>query len=226
MNTLLTLVIALGGIATGIGAIWAAIVARRQAQLSERSLTEQRQSFQEQTEIARRQAQLAEQSLTEQTERARLTLEFDLLTRLEDRSVSPHFLSRRRATAKYLLDNAFVEDDDMVEVPPLNPAAIDVCRFYEEVGDLVRVGVLRAESAWGRFGVLAQSYWLVCKPAIEKMREELEFPMMYGDFEHLCRLLADIDRERGIAAPAQEWLRQLMEEEAVRGEEPPPTTTE
>jgi hypothetical protein len=114
MNTLLTLVIALGGIATGIGAIWAAIVARRQAQLSERSLTEQRQSFQEQTEIARRQAQLAEQSLTEQTERARLTLEFDLLTRLEDRSVSPHFLNRRRAGAKYLLDNAFVEDDHMV----------------------------------------------------------------------------------------------------------------
>ena len=104
MNPLLTLVIALGGIATGIGAIWAAIVARRQAQFSERSLTEQRQSFQEQTEIARRQAQLAEQSLTEQTERARLTLEFDLLTRLEDRSVSPHFLSRRRAAAKYFLD--------------------------------------------------------------------------------------------------------------------------
>jgi hypothetical protein len=89
MNTLLTLVIALGGIATGIGAIWAAIVARRQAQLAERSLTEQ-------------------------TERARLTLEFDLLTRLEDRSVSPHFLNRRRAGAKYLLDNAFVEDDHMV----------------------------------------------------------------------------------------------------------------
>jgi hypothetical protein len=202
MNTLLTLVIALGGIATGIGAIWAAIVARRQAQLTERSLTEQ-------------------------NERSRLTLEFDLLTRLEDRSVSPHFLSRRRAASKYLLDNAFVEDDDdLVEVPPLNPAAIDVCRFYEEVGDLVSVGVLSAESAWDRFGVLAQSYWLVCKPAIEKMREEVGFPMMYGDFEHLCRLLADIDRERGIAAPTQERLRQLMEEEAVRGEEPPTTTTE
>lgn len=201
MNTLLTLVIALGGIATGIGAIWAAIVARRQAQLTERSLTEQ-------------------------NERSRLTLEFELLTRLEDRSVSSHFLSRRRAAAKYLLDNAFVEDDDeMVEVPPLNPAAIDVCRFYEEVGDLVSVGILRAESAWDRFGVLAQSYWLVCKPAIEKMRKELGFPMMYGDFEHLCCLLADIDRERGIAAPTQERLRQLMEEEAVRGEEPPTTTT-
>jgi hypothetical protein len=41
MDTLLTLVLALGGIATGIGAIWTASAARRQAQLTERSLTEQ-----------------------------------------------------------------------------------------------------------------------------------------------------------------------------------------
>jgi hypothetical protein len=45
MDTLLTLVIALGGIATGIGALWAALVARRPAQLTERS-------FKEQNEIA------------------------------------------------------------------------------------------------------------------------------------------------------------------------------
>src|SRR5215207_4911227 len=38
VDTLLTLVIALGGIATGIGAIWAALAARRQAQVTERSL--------------------------------------------------------------------------------------------------------------------------------------------------------------------------------------------
>jgi hypothetical protein len=41
MDTLLTLVLALGGIATGIGAIWTALAARCQAQLTERSLTEQ-----------------------------------------------------------------------------------------------------------------------------------------------------------------------------------------
>ena len=49
MDTFLTLVIALGGIATGIGAIWAAMLARRQ-------LSEQRRFLEEQTEIARRQA--------------------------------------------------------------------------------------------------------------------------------------------------------------------------
>jgi hypothetical protein len=93
------------------------MVARRQARLTERSLDEQRQSFREQSEIARRQAQLTEGSLTKQNERVRLNLELDLLTRLGERFESPHFLKRRRAAVKYLLDNAFVEDDSL-EVPP------------------------------------------------------------------------------------------------------------
>jgi hypothetical protein len=43
MESFLTLVIAVGGIATGIGAIWAALADRRQGQISERQaqLTEQ-----------------------------------------------------------------------------------------------------------------------------------------------------------------------------------------
>src|SRR5215204_3011086 len=97
MEALLTLVIAVGGVATGVGAIWTAMVARRQAQLTERSLSEQ-------------------------NERLRLSLELDLLTRLEDRFESPHFLSRRRVATKCLLDNAFVEED-VVEVGRLNRAA-------------------------------------------------------------------------------------------------------
>jgi|SRR5215211_3976880 len=148
MDTLLTLVIAVGGIATGIGAIWTAMlgrrqlneqrqflkeqneIARRQAQLTDQSLTEQRQSFQEQTEIARRQAQPTEQSLTEQNERSRLNLEADLLLRMRDRYDSKLFIGTRSTAAKYFLDNGFVEDD-MVGVERLNAAAIEVCNFFE-----------------------------------------------------------------------------------------------
>ena len=56
MDTFLTLVVALRGIATGIGAIWAALLTRHQAQLTEQSLAEQRQFLKEQNEIARSQA--------------------------------------------------------------------------------------------------------------------------------------------------------------------------
>ena len=43
MDTFLTLVITLGDTATGIGAIWAAPLARRQAQAAERSLAERKE---------------------------------------------------------------------------------------------------------------------------------------------------------------------------------------
>src|SRR5215210_981204 len=216
MDTFLTLVIAVGGIATGIGAIWAAVAARRQAQISERqaqlterSLAEQSQAFQEQTEVARRQTQLTEQSLAqterslaeqvqslrEQNEQARLTLEYDLLTRLTERSENPLFLNTRREAAKYLLDNAF-KDGDVVEVERLNDAVTDVCGFFEEVGELQRLGVLRAESVWNRYGFPIQALWLLCKPAIEKKRREWETPALFEEFERLFGVMAELDRER------------------------------
>jgi hypothetical protein len=205
METFLTLVIAFGGIVTGVGAIWTALIARRQAQLTE-------------------------QSLTEQNERARLNLELDLLTRLADRFDSPRFLSRRRAAARYLIGKVFV-DDDMVEVDRLNRAGWDVCGFFEDVGHLQRVGVLRVESVWNSFGSVARTYWPLCKPAIERMREERKVPTMYEEFEHLSRVVADLERKWGIEPPTKEHLRQVMEVEAVAGEdeailgEEPPTST-
>ncbi len=89
-DTFLTPVIALGGIATGIGAIWTAMLGRRQ-------LNEQRQF------------------LSEQNERARLNLTVDLLFRYVGRFESQFFPDRRRAAVRYLLDNVFV-DDGILEV--------------------------------------------------------------------------------------------------------------
>jgi hypothetical protein len=177
MDTFLTLVIAVGGIATGIGAIWTAMVARRQ-------LSEQRSFLEEQNEIARSQAQLTEQSLTEQNERARLNLEFDLLTRMEDRFESSHFRNRRRLAARYLLDNAFVEDEK-AEMEPFTRAAAGVGGIFEDLGHLQGLGVLRAESVWNRFGKVTQVYWSLSKPSIEKLREDWESPELLTEFERL-----------------------------------------
>jgi hypothetical protein len=91
MDTLLTLVIALGGIATGIGAIWAALASRRQTHLTEQSLAQTERSLAEQSE-----------SLREQNERRRLNLEVDLLFRMADRYDSQHSLSSRRKAAKHV----------------------------------------------------------------------------------------------------------------------------
>jgi hypothetical protein len=221
VDTFLTLVIALGGIATGIGAIWTAMLARRQARVTERS-------FAEQNELARRQAQVSEQSLAqterslaEQNERSRLTLEYDLLTRAADRRETSYLLGMRREAARYLLDNAF-SGEEMVGTPSLNHAALIVCDGYEELGEMVRVGVLSAQSVWNRFGAGTRAWWILCKPAIEEMRQEWEDPALYEEFERLYRAIEEMDRERGISSPMpRAYIRQFLDSEATLGEEHP-----
>jgi hypothetical protein len=198
METVFTLLIAVGGIATGIGAIWTAWVSRRQAKVTERSIAEQ-------------------------NERARLALEYDLLTRLDDRTQTPYFLRTIREASKYLRDNAFV-GDEIVEVQSMPFALGEVCTFCEDVGQLLKEGILREETAWNRYGASAQAYWLLCKPAIEKERKNWEDPTLNEQFEYLYRVVAEQDRKRGIPAPTQELLRQTMEVQAtIIDREPPPT---
>jgi len=194
VDTLLTLIIALGGIATGIGAIWTAVLARRQ-------LDEQRRF------------------LGEQNERARLTLEFDLLTRLEDRFHSPRSLGRRRSAARHAAGALFAEDGT-VEAGVFDRASYDVANFFEEVGYLNRRGVLQAESAWHAFGLPARVYWAVYGPTVYKMREEQDDPTFYEDFERLERLVADLGGERDVPPLTQEDLRRIMQDETAAGEEP------
>jgi hypothetical protein len=122
------------------------------------------------------------------------------LTRMRDRFESPHFRSRRKGAAKHLLDNAFANDGN-VEVESLNKAAYDVLDFFEEVGYLHRIEALQAESVRSSFGWYAQAYWFLCKPSVEKMREEYKNPDIYEELEGLSRLLMDVDKDRGIEPP-------------------------
>jgi hypothetical protein len=78
---------------------------------------------------------------------------------------------------------------------------------------------LRAESVWNRFGKVTRVYWALCKPAIEKLREDWKAPELFTEFERLSLLMAELDRERGIAAPTQDILHRYIEYESVIGEE-------
>ncbi len=190
MDTLLTLIIALGGIATGVGAIWTAVLGRRQ-------LDEQRRF------------------LGEQNERARLTLEFDLLTRLEDRFHSPGFLGRRRSAARHVMDT-LIGEDGTIEAGVFDRASYDVANFFEEVGYLHKRGVLQTESVWHAFGSSARVYG----PTVLKVREEQANPVFYEDLERLQRLVADLGSERGMPSLARGSVRRIMRDETVVGEEP------
>ena len=85
--------------------------------------------------------------------------------------------------------------------PSFNHAVFIVCDGYEELGEMVGVGVLSVEPVWSRFGAGARAWWILCKLAIEKMRQEWEDPALYEEFERLYRLIEEMDRERGISSP-------------------------
>jgi hypothetical protein len=212
MEPLLTLVIALGGIATGIGAIWTAVVTRHLARATERSVAQTEQSLAEQS-----------QNLREQNERARINLEVDLLLRLDDRFSSPDMLASRRSAAKYIKDN-FIVDDDLREVQHYNRAAWDVLNFFEQVGYLTQLGVLSLESVWNQFGMFSRGYWELYQPAIQKERVESKDPRLYEHWEQLVHLLVDfsrrLDGDSGEASFTNEAQRHFVEEECFVGEEP------
>jgi hypothetical protein len=206
METLLTLVIALGGIAAAVGAIWAAIAATRQARITERSHRER-------------------------SERHRISLALDMLMRLEDRFGSPRLLETRRRAAKHVIDNHFVSDDDVREIEELRDvsrAAFDIFNFFEQMGYLTRIGALEAESVDYLFGWWIRCYWALYSPAILKSRQEMGEPEGLKNFELLNRSVLDVARQRGVrpgtistGAITKADLRMFVEFEAAAGEDHP-----
>jgi hypothetical protein len=206
METLLTLVIALGGIAAAVGAIWAAVAATRQARITERSLSER-------------------------SERHRVSLALDMLMRLEDKFGGPRLLESRRRAAKQVIDNFFVSDDDMLEIGDLRQvsrAAFDIFNFFEQLGYLTRIGAVEAETVDRLFGWWIRCYWALYSPAILKSRQEMGEPEGLKDFELLNRSVIDVARQRGAnpgtistGAITKADLRMFVEFEAAAGEERP-----
>jgi hypothetical protein len=211
MDTFLTLVIALGGIATGIGAIWAAMLARRQGRVTEQSLREQLKSFQEQNK-----------SFQEQNERARLSLEVDMLLKFYERFQGKGLSQSetRRSAAKHIKDNFFRGDNDLLEVDHLNKAGEDVLNFFELMGLLVRAATIDERLVQELFAFRLVRYWELCKPAVERAREEDRSPDLWVNFEDLAnRMIALAKEDGGIEAEGftKTQLRRFVEEEAVAG---------
>jgi len=204
MDTFLTLVIALGGIATGIGAIWAAMLARRQGRVTEQSLREQLKSFEE------------------QNERARLALEVDMLLKFFERFQGKglSLSETRRSAAKHIKDNFFEKDNDLLEVDHLNKAGEDVLNFFELMGLLVRAESIDERLVQEMFSFRLVRYWELCKPAVERAREEDRSPDLWVNFEYLAnRMIALAKVDGGIEAEGftKTQLRRFVEEEAVAG---------
>jgi hypothetical protein len=199
MEPLLTLVIALGGIATGIGAIWTAVVTRHLARLTE-------------------------ESLREQNERARINLEVDVMQKMTERFLSQRYQNYAIRSFTYVKENYFV-DDDILEVDHLDLASAQLLNFYEDLGYLTRIGVLQPERVWNMYGDTIPLAWVLWEPAVKKEREESKDPTIFEHTEYLYHQLLDLNRQRGLGSerPTKEELRRFVEDSLLAaevGEEP------
>jgi hypothetical protein len=204
----LDLLIALGAIATGIGAIWTAMVTRSLVRTTERSVDEQ------------------SQSLREQNERARITLEVDLLRMIRERFFSPLFQNFRQRSLTYVKENYFT-DDDILQVQELDPASEQTHGLFDEVGYFCRSGILPAERVWAFLPGITYA-WVLWEPAVKKLREETGDPHWYEHFEYLYQRCIAIERQRGGTGtrPTKEELRDFVEENLQYLEVEKPATSD
>ena len=104
--------------------------------------------------------------------------------------------------------------------------------LFEELGQLESVEAIPVEAVWNILGSVFRTYWPLCKPAIENLRKESKLQAPYEGFEHLISVVAELEPEN-IESPDERILREVMEREAVQGEdeaiigeEPPPRRSE
>ncbi len=139
-----------------------------------------------------------------------------MMFKLEDRWDSPNFLDRRTKAANYIRAHLFTDDGELLEVQHTDENTRELLNFFELLGDLVRQGVVRAETVWNRFGLRLRTYWALYRPAIEKMREEYKDPTLLEEFERLDALMADLDRQHDVGEEylTNQQLRQFVEVES------------
>ena len=106
---LLTVLIAVGGMATGVGAIWAAWVARRQLRAHAEFVEEQSVLMRRQTELTAQSVAAQLKSLQLRDERERIRLEVTVMSQLWEEWTGPVFQRYRRASFQYFLDHYLVD---------------------------------------------------------------------------------------------------------------------
>ena len=113
---------------------------------------------------------------------------------LRERFDSPHMRASRRHLSGRLLAHAH---DDI--------SSMEVVTFFELVGTLTHRDVLESELVWEAFGSwVVAYYWAIRHPddRVARIREELNDPLLFHEFEWLHDSVVSIDVHRELAPAA------------------------
>lgn len=125
--------------------------------------------------------------------------------------------SRMRAARRHLSERLLSQTHDDI-------ASMEVITFFELVGTLTHRSILDRDLVWEAFGTWAVAYyWAMRNPLdlVGKLREDLNDPLVFHEFEWLNGMISEIDRRRlGTGAPSpttSEVSRKFLERETRLG---------
>jgi len=113
---------------------------------------------------------------------------------LRERFDSPHMRAARRHLSERLLAHG---SSDL--------SSVEVITFFELVGTLTHRGVLDRELVWEAFGSwIVAYYWAIRHPEdlVDRIRRELQDPLIFHEFEWLHDTIVSIDVHRELATVA------------------------
>ncbi len=155
------------------------------------------------------------ESTAQQTELSLLTLNTDLLMRLDDRFSGGDPRRTRRLATAYLLKQRFNPQLGLPESEKTCYLAVtELLDFFELVGLLVRRKILDEELAWHTFFHHFHHYFHAAKEIVEEERRKA--PTVWEDLLYLKDTLTRIEsqkRGKTVSEPSNENLLQFLEEE-------------
>lgn len=108
---------------------------------------------------------------------------------------------RMRAARRHLSERLLKQEHHDI-------ASMEVVTFFELVGTLTHRNVLDADLVWEAFGTWATAYYLGIRQPVDlvaQLRQDLEDPLVFHEFEWLYRRLREIDQDHGVAStPSRE----------------------
>jgi hypothetical protein len=136
-----------------------------------------------------------------ESRRSRITLQTDLLLKLDDKFYAPEMIEKRKVAAKKLLKEEFP-----------NPELDDLLDCFSTIAYLVECKAINMDLTWKIFEYDIIRYWYCAEKHIRKTRRV--DPETWSTLQRLVKKLEDMNAKKGRPPLTKEELTRFLKEEA------------
>ena len=148
----------------------------------------------------------------DQTKTTRMVSAADFLLKLWESFYSDDMRERRIELAKIIKE--FPDDNKK-----LDSSSLEVLDFFENIGLLVKTGVVPLEYIWSGYYYWIVYYWTAVKNYVFWFRKEEDDPTYFDSFEYLFKQVIDFDERRRHKKVkiTKEFLEEFIQDEVNLG---------